>query len=766
MSAPADPAPAGPPSKYVADEATLIKADSDFYDKEVGYVAVLADSDRISLQQFSKLGTSPWDWPPDFNRIPGYCDELLNREIICGCTREDDPMRQETLQEQKAKGNQVYNKLCSVNDLSEKQFLDLHKQQFQKSRQGLNVFRDFPKVCSVPIWKMLDKGVNESKGRWPGREFGYCFCYSALSKIARGKTLNCFPTATNTDMESVFNMTSELATMRSIMQDTNQSKTSKYAFCAFLRGCKPIYDDDKFWSNKFALEGVDITDWYEKPPKANFPVGVLCKWGLAQLLGDWKEFEPPHGTTVNFTNGERNEVAFSKEFYHCCIEPNKKVVRMANERVRSVADWFKNEYKAVLLRNMILEVAILHIICVVKQVPTGDVYMPYVVSWRSVYSAWKEGKLLPETKSIMLTPNTFANHAGVLKLLGNTEEKKGGRAPVPSLEIQIADHRLKYKGINGNDAHCIDLIDLQNYSGERVLTTGMTMQLPFNVTVCEVPKEFMSMLQTIKEREITQIIPTRSNQNFCGKTMQPYHPGMHTFLNASWLASDSGDSAFNTMLNNATDKDSLPTEDKYEEFVQNVKEKIEGAARDDKVKLKVQRIKCSYRQTRFSTEIKERTAPHLEFSAKCQSELYDECSGFIATCIIPIHKMGTWIRLFQHDQDHQGILIKIMKGTALVFPAALPVELGRCTHHEGNPHFAFHFVLHDEEKNCTSNPFSDAEEDTLRGREYVHFPNTVRDNGENDLRFVTGKAGKNASTHLQQWEKNSGAEDLDKYCGC
>ena len=57
MSAPADAATAGPPSKYVADEATLIKADSDFYDEEVGYVAVLADSDRISLQRSSKLGT-------------------------------------------------------------------------------------------------------------------------------------------------------------------------------------------------------------------------------------------------------------------------------------------------------------------------------------------------------------------------------------------------------------------------------------------------------------------------------------------------------------------------------------------------------------------------------------------------------------------------------------------------------------------------------------------------------------------------------------
>ena len=180
MSDLVDPAPAVPPSKYVTDETTLIKAESVFYDGEVGYVAVLAEHDRISLERNSKLGTSPWVWPPDFKRIPDYYHQLLNREIKCGCTTKDDPMSPDTLKEQKTKGNQVYNKLCSQNDLSKEEFLAFHKQQFPKSRQGLDVFHGFPKVCSLPIWKMLDKGVNESKGKWPGKEFGYCFLLQCI----------------------------------------------------------------------------------------------------------------------------------------------------------------------------------------------------------------------------------------------------------------------------------------------------------------------------------------------------------------------------------------------------------------------------------------------------------------------------------------------------------------------------------------------------------------------------------------------------------
>ena len=137
--------------------------------------------------------------------------------------------------------------------------------------------------------------------------------------------------------------------------------------------------------------------------------------------------------------------------------------------------------------------------------------------------------------------------------------------------------------------------------------------------------------------------------------------------------------------------------------------------------------------------------------------------------------MCVWVRLFLNKHDRHGVLIKVMHGSALMYESTvMPIELGRCTHHEGNPYFAFHMLLSQKEDMAEATKI--LEENVLHDkmgkcREYIHFPNTFEAQGEKGMRIVTpnqnmwpqekpnGTLGNNGTVHpANAWRKCVPAE--------
>ena len=615
----------------------------------------------------------------------------------------------------------------------------------------------YPRPCTVPKWVgEMSKDNREVHQQWHAT---LCFCHANLRGMAHSNKL--------TTLEK---LTTNLVPLHQHIQDDKFANSSKTAFCLFHRALVPSYEnEDKIWtSSHFVLIGDDVQISKDVGHHKGF--GRLCKFGLAMLLGKWEE-DGSSGIQ------RHDEKAFSLHFYHSCIEPLAKGAAGTTCLPRqsqsiTVAKWYKNWYKKAMLNNLILEVAIRCIIMQEGYVPTGDVYMPRSPPKDKVLSHWNAGNLLPSTKSIVLSKATFQASSKVLDILGSEDNNQ-------VRNMQIADYRLHYISPQGKSTNrCIDVTSWRAYLGK----------MPF---IAEAPKVNVLVTRAkpaLREKlcaiaKLDTIIPRRGNEHWhseiCGQLMLPYHKGITNFFQASWKMTELAQDAFNEMFTEEKEVDKA-----RQMLGEMINADMLRALLDEELKdwdfdgdPRFLVFRCDFRQCRFSTNYHERVAPHLEFGHGIPKILQD--SGCrVVTCIVPIHELGVWVRLFFNKHDRHGVLVKVMHGTALLFESSqMPIELGRCTHHEGNPYFAFHVLLYGEKSNTdlVEKALDALNKPSENVREYVHFPKTYQETGEEGMRIVTpnkfsehpllvGKK-KQWKDPWSSWESETSTA-LEDYCAC
>ena len=568
-----------------------------------------------------------------------------------------------------------------------------------------------------------------------------CFCHASMRGFAAADTV------THLDK-----LTQPLLPLYNIIQDGKKANSTKNAFCMFHRALVPVYEKNDIWKHYyFVLKGDDVRPLATE--KRHNGIGRLCRHGLAMLLGVWTN---QAGMT------RHDETAFSLQFYHSCIEPDETKCKPKLENSVSVATWYQRSYKDTLLRNLILELAILCLIENDGYVPSGDLYMPRSPPKDDVYFHWYEGKLLPVTKSIPLSYPTFdKTYSNVLEVLGIEGNNQAH-------SVQIADHRLRYVYPNLEEPanSCVNVESWRHYLGEMPNDDKTPTA---NVQVVKVDRKFLLQQLTVQWEKDTKadILPKRDKKAF-GVELQPYHEGSETFYQASDRREEH---AWATLF--STEETRNKATDAIVQLLQStdLSSFMDDSLLDDQVYYR--NFGVDFRQCRFSTKFHERVAPHLEFSTEIREKLAAHGCR-IVTFIIPVQEMGVWVRLFLNKHDRHGVLIKVMHGSALMYESTvMPIELGRCTHHEGNPYFAFHMLL--SQKQDMPDAAKILEENVLHDkmgkcREYIHFPNTFEAQGEKGMRIVTPNQNvwpqeKTEWNAWQQWDSPS-SKRLEEMCAC
>ena len=284
----------------------------------------------------------------------------------------------------------------------------------------------YPRPCTMPHWMEKNKTEKGSNKKHNDQETDVgctlwadkpCFCHASMRGFAA------------TDRyEELSGLLGQLLPFHNIIHNNKKTNSSKTAFCYFHRALVPVYEKDKkdkTWTNyHFVLRGDDV-----RPSKDKRHGGFarLCRHGLAMLLGKWT-----HNDDESISR--HDEQAFSLQFYQSCIEPkNQDMCQPRLQDSVTVAQWFDDKYKKNLLRNLILEVAIRCLIEEEGYVPTGDVYLPRSPTLDKVFFHWYAAKLVPITKSIVLSHETFKEYSDVLKILGTENNNQ-------VQNMQIADH--------------------------------------------------------------------------------------------------------------------------------------------------------------------------------------------------------------------------------------------------------------------------------------------------------------------------------------
>ena len=639
-----------------------------------------------------------------------------------------------------------------------------------------------PRPCTMPDW--MDNKIEEDEdedededentgGSIVWRRKNPCFCHASMRGFAATNKCN-----------DIYGLLEQLMPFYKIIHNDKKTNSSKTAFCYFHRALVPVYekdDKDKIWTHyHFVLRGDDVRPSKEKR-HAGF--GRLCRHALAMLLGKWT---PNDNKSIQ----RHDERAFSVQFYHSCIEPRyeepdeepdkepeekpDKTKKLCTPRLHdsvTVAEWFDNGYKNNLLRNLILEVAILCLIEEEGYVPTGDVYLPRSPAIDKVFYHWYAAKLLPITKSIVLSHETFKEHSKVLQILGTEDNNQ-----VQSM--QIADHRLRYVSPQGETTNaCLDIYSWRQYFGNMPGDDGNPI---LDVMAAKVPAELLNILTKLWQNEMPDIIPKRVGpQKFMDSQLQPYHKGMTTFFEASTYFDDSkgqqsGDGgAFTqkfTGTSEGVDLQATLNNLLREMFSDALLKGLLHDTHFDKPKYFIFRF--DFRQCRFSTNYKERVPPHLEFGKTIPSKL-DEHDCRLVTCIIPVHELGVWVRLFLNENDRHGVLVKVMHGSALIYESSkMAIELGRCTHHEGNPYFAFHLVLYNKRRGPneeTRKMLKHLDSVANNTREYIHFPKTFKTTGEEGMRKVTPNVyWVHSDQDWNTWKnwESATSKRVEEMCGC
>ena len=154
-------------------------------------------------------------------------------------------------------------------------------------------------------------------------------------------------------------------------------------------------------------------------------------------------------------------------------------------------------------------------------------------------------------------------------------------------------------------------------------------------------------------------------------------------------------------------------------------------------------MSCSVRQSRFSTAIRERTAPHLEMSKEQHEEMIEKEGGCVHL-YLPLCNEMMYIRVFQNRYDKKGVVIGLMPGTVTIIPSTALVENGRVTNIKGHRHLkiTIKYFKNDKTHAATESRLLTAT------REYPHLEATMMamkeahgaqlpDDWEKDFRFIS-----------------------------
>jgi hypothetical protein len=233
-------------------------------------------------------------------------------------------------------------------------------------------------------------------------------------------------------------------------------------------------------------------------------------------------------------------------------------------------------------------------------------------------------------------------------------------------------------------------------------------------------------------------LPKRDNPMFGGKRMEPFHCGFSTFFDVTTVSGNLEEHALKKMFENCLTGETPDDRTAELDMMGELEDKLVALASQELgLEGGFYNVRCSLRQSRFSTAIKERTAPMWEMTTE-QHEKLHELGGRCVHFILPLCDEIMMFRLFKNREDNKGTQVMLMPGTIAMFPSTAIMEYGRVTNVKGHPHLLVKVIVTKDEMdlNCLQLLAENK-------REYPHLPKTTKkfqtqheDDWERDLRFV------------------------------